>query len=206
MLQGYHDKWKYKQEQLFYFTNTPTKQDVGQTVCESGRCWTMTHPPVCLISQQPDTGERGEMERGQSCPQGTFKMPLWADVRQQLLSAKLTKPERDTCCLGGRGLIQEMALPPPTPSYPLTGEGGLNSESACHQEKQKWRSLRSNGTLSGHDVIAAFLRQDGATSGMLDLNRGGPLVFKASQMKRKFHNIQAAGAVWLNRASLQAAV
>lgn len=23
----------------------------------------MTHPPVCLTSQQPDTGGRGEMER-----------------------------------------------------------------------------------------------------------------------------------------------
>lgn len=160
----------------------------------------MTHPPVCLISQQPDTREQGEMERGQSRPQGTFKMPLWADVRQQLLCAKLTKPERNTCCLGERGLIQEMALLAPSPPYPLTREG-INSESAA---------TRKNGGSEGHwgqtghlakthhgrycsDVIAAFLWQNGATSGMFDLDRGGPLVFRASQIKRNFQNIQAAG-------------
>lgn len=68
-------KLKYKQNRPV-LANTSAKQDLGQTVCESGRCWTVTHPPGCLISQQPDTEERGEMERGQGYPQGTFKMPL----------------------------------------------------------------------------------------------------------------------------------
>ena len=47
--------------------------------------------------------------------------------------------------------------------------------------------------------MAAFLRQDGATSGMTDLGQGGPLVVKASQMKRKFHNTQAARSIFCRK-------
>ena len=47
--------------------------------------------------------------------------------------------------------------------------------------------------------MAAFLRQDGATSGMSDLGQGGPLVVKASQMKRKFHNTQAARSIFCRK-------
>lgn len=86
--------WKDSQESKWTFlhcSNTVVKVYVSLV----GVGLWLTRPSVCLISQQPDTGERGEMERGQRRPHGTFKMPLWGDVRQELLSAQLTKPE--TC-------------------------------------------------------------------------------------------------------------
>lgn len=143
--------------------NTPTKQYVGQAVCEFGGCGTMTHPLVCLISQQPDTGEPGEMERGQSCPQGTFKMPLWGFAGQHLLWAKLTKPERNTCCLGERGLIQEMVPPPCSLRTPWQGRGYTLRALATRKNRGSEGHLGRMGHLAkthpgryGCDIIAAF--------------------------------------------------
>lgn len=54
-------------------------------------------------------------------------MPLWADVRQQLLRVKLTKPERDMVFWEKGGLIIGNV-------NPLTGKG-TNSKTSRHQEK-----------------------------------------------------------------------
>lgn len=51
---------------------------------------------------------------------------------------------------------------------------------------------KTHPTRYGCDVTA-LLQLEGATSGMFDLDWGGPLVFKASQIKRTFHNFKAAG-------------
>lgn len=119
-------------------------------------------------------GARGDGE-GPRLSTGDFQNAIMSRCETQLHSAKLTKPERDTCCLGVRGLIQEMALLPPPPLPPLH----LSSESATRKNRGSKGHWGQTGHLPkthpgryGCDVIAAFLRQDGATSGMSDPRPG----------------------------------